>query len=90
MFLCHPCLCLFNNRILKHICVRLCVYCFSCVPFCVTLWTVARQAPLSRGFSRQEYWNELPYPPPGKAHMLVVFKEVSNASVQRNQVTKFL
>ena len=26
----------------------------------VTLWTVARQAPLSMGFSRQEYWNELP------------------------------
>ena len=31
----------------------------------VTLWTVARQAPLSRGFSRQEYWSGLPFPPPG-------------------------
>ena len=31
----------------------------------VTLWTVARQAPLSMGFSRQEYWNRLPFPPPG-------------------------
>ena len=30
-----------------------------------TLWTVARQAPLSMGFSRQEYWSELPGPPPG-------------------------
>ena len=29
------------------------------------LWTVARQAPLSMGFSRQEYWNGLPCPPPG-------------------------
>ena len=28
-------------------------------------WTVARQVPLSTGFSRQEYWNGLPYPPPG-------------------------
>ena len=27
--------------------------------------TVACQAPLSRGFSRQEYWSELPFPPPG-------------------------
>ena len=31
----------------------------------VTLWTVARQAPLSLGFSRQEYWSGLPSPPPG-------------------------
>ena len=30
-----------------------------------TLWTVAHQAPLSMGFSRQEYWSELPYPPIG-------------------------
>ena len=30
-----------------------------------TLWTVACQAPLSVGFSRQEYWNGLPCPPPG-------------------------
>ena len=31
----------------------------------VTPWTVARQAPLSMGFSRQEYWSGLPYTPPG-------------------------
>ena len=30
-----------------------------------TPWTVASQAPLSLGFSRQKYWNELPCPPPG-------------------------
>ena len=29
------------------------------------LWTVARQAPLSMGFSRQEYWSGLPFPSPG-------------------------
>ena len=29
-----------------------------------TLWTVARQAPLSMGFFRQEYWSELPFPSP--------------------------
>ena len=31
----------------------------------VILWTVARQAPLSMGFSRQEYWSGLPCPLPG-------------------------
>ena len=30
-----------------------------------TPWTVARQVPLSMGFSRQEYWSGLPSPPPG-------------------------
>ena len=30
-----------------------------------TLWTVASQAPLSMGFSRQEYWSALPFPSPG-------------------------
>ena len=30
----------------------------------VTLWTVAQQAPLSKGFSRQGYWSGLPCPPP--------------------------
>ena len=32
-----------------------------------TLWTVARQAPLSMGFSRQEDWSGLPFPPPGES-----------------------
>ena len=31
----------------------------------VTPWTLAYQAPLSMGFSRQEYWSRLPFPPPG-------------------------
>ena len=34
-------------------------------PTLVTPWTVARQAPLSMGFSRQEYWSGLPFPSPG-------------------------
>ena len=38
---------------------------FSPVQVFVTLWTVAHQAPLSMGFSRQEYWGRLPYPPQG-------------------------
>ena len=39
--------------------------CISCVGLSETPWTVARQAPLSMGFSRQEYWSRLPCPPPG-------------------------
>ena len=31
----------------------------------MTLWTIAHQAPLSMGLSRQEYWSGLPCPPPG-------------------------
>ena len=31
----------------------------------VTRWIVAHQAPLSMGFSRQEYWSGLPFPSPG-------------------------
>ena len=37
---------------------------FSCVQLFVTPWTGACQAPLSMGFSRQEYWHRLPCPPP--------------------------
>ena len=37
----------------------------SRVQLFVTPWTVANQAPLSMGFSRQEYWTGLLFPPPG-------------------------
>ena len=39
--------------------------CFSRVRLFVTPWTVARQAPLSMGFSRQEHWSGLLCPLPG-------------------------
>ena len=38
--------------------------CFSRVRLVATLWTIARQAPLSMQFSRQGYWSGLPCPPP--------------------------
>ena len=50
-----------------------CIYIYLKVGVCakwlqsqlfVTLWTVAHQAPLSMGFSRQEFWSGLPCPPP--------------------------
>ena len=49
-------------------CVCLCVCVlsyFSRVRLFATPWTVAHQDPLSMGFSRQEYWSGLPFPPPG-------------------------
>ena len=42
----------------------------SC-PTLATQWTIACQAPLFMGFSRQEYWNGLPFPSPGEAKALV-------------------
>ena len=43
----------------------LCTQLFSRVRLFATPWTAARQAPLSMGLSRQEYWSGLPCPPPG-------------------------
>ena len=43
-----------------------CVYqSLSHVRLFATPWTAAHQAPLSMGFSRQQYWNGWPCPPPG-------------------------
>ena len=41
-----------------------CYQSFSHVGLFVTPWTIANQAPLSTGFSRQEYWRRLSFPPP--------------------------
>ena len=38
---------------------------FSCVQLFATPWSIARQAMLPTGFSRQEYWSGLPCLPPG-------------------------
>ena len=43
----------------------MCVKSLSRVRLFATSWTVAHQAPLSMGFSRQEYWSGLPFPSPG-------------------------
>ena len=47
-------------------CTGVCVLSrFSHVQLFATLWTIAHQAPLHMGFSKQKYWSGLPYPPPG-------------------------
>ena len=45
--------------------VEYCVQSLSRVQLFVMARTVARQAPLSMEFSRQDYWSRLPFPPPG-------------------------
>ena len=46
------------------LCTVVVVKLLSGVRLFVTPWTVACQSPLSMGFSRQEYWSELPFPSP--------------------------
>jgi len=48
---------------LVDLCVR--AKSLSCARLFATLWTLAKQAPLSMGFSQQGYWSGLPWPPPG-------------------------
>ena len=58
-------LCLFQCR--KNgplLCVLYMLSCFSCVRLFAIPWTIALQAPLSMGFSRQEYWSGLPFSSP--------------------------
>ena len=43
----------------------MCTQSLSHVQHFVTPWTVTCQAPLSMGFSRQEFWSELSFPSPG-------------------------
>ena len=47
-------------------------------PTLATPWTVACQGPLSMGFSRQEYWNGLPFPSP---------EDLPDPGIKRNSLT---
>ena len=59
------------HRVTSHTCCA--VLSRSVVSNSATPWTVAHQAPLSMGFSRQEHWSSLPCPPPG---------DLSNAGIK--------
>ena len=52
----------------------------------VTPWTAACQAPLSRGFSRQEYWSGLPFPFPQRQGYKQSGKLEGNSWVPRTWV----
>ena len=51
--------------------VTVCACMLSRVQLLVTSWTVACQAPLSMGFSRQQHWSGLPFPSPGDLPNLI-------------------
>ena len=50
-----------HSSLMKKVKVKLLIH----VRLFVTPWTVTYQAPLSMGFSRQEYWSGVPLPSPG-------------------------
>ena len=54
-----------NLRRVDGVCMHTCSVASVMSNFFATLWAVAYQTPLSMRFSRQEYWSELPHPPPG-------------------------
>ena len=69
------CICTTGKDLLSHhhyglcvcVCVCVCVWVWkslSCIWLFATPWTVTWQAPLSMGFSRQEYWSGYPFPSP--------------------------
>ena len=66
-----------------------CMLSCSVVSNSVTPWTIARQAPLSTEFSRQEYWGGLPFPTPGNLPDLGI-EPISPASSTKLRTTLFL
>ena len=66
---------MFNNVVRAYV-----LNCCSRVRLFATPWTVAHQAPLSMGFSRQEYWSALPLPPPGDLQQYVKIHNTSGFS----------
>ena len=57
---------LMNVRVKPCVLVCMCAQSLSHIQFFTTPWTKGWQTLLSMGFSRQAYWNGLPFPPPGE------------------------
>ena len=62
----------------------------SHVQLSATPWTVAHQAPLSMGFSRQEYWSGLPRPSPACVYTLhqIIKQNLFHVLTHRMEVNK--
>ena len=72
------------GSLVVYVCV--CARMHSVVSNSATPWTVARQASLSMGFSRQEYWSRLPCPLPGESShrsMRICERQGSNKTVYK-------
>ena len=66
---------------------------FSCVQLFVILWTIACQAPVSMGFSRQEYWSGLPFTSPIMLRYVsssLVAQTVKRLSTMRETQVRYL
>ena len=62
---------------------------FSRVQLFAIPWTVARQAPLTMGFSRQEYWSGLPFPSPGVIYnklLQILYRRKSASTCNTNVI----
>ena len=62
-------LCLSSYPPITHMPTHPYTHVLSCIRLFATSWTVAHQAPLSMGSSRQEYWGGLPFPTPPNTHI---------------------
>ena len=59
------------------------------VRLCATLCIAAHQAPLSTGFSRQEYWSGLPLPSPDKGHYIMIKESIQEDNTTLNICTQY-
>ena len=55
----------YKRKLIYDTYVSMCAKLLQLCRLFATLWTVALQVPVSMGFSKQEYWSGLPFPPPG-------------------------
>ena len=62
----------------------------SCVRLFTTSWTAAHQAPLSMGFSRQEYWSGVPLPSPIEVPGVVQFIQIESKGFPGSSAVKNL
>ena len=66
MSILYVCICTYLSIYLsKYLSICVCMRSHSVIWLFATPWTVAHQVPLSMEFSKQEFWNRLPFPPPG-------------------------
>ena len=66
-----------------------CVKSLSSVQLFVTPWTVANQAPLSMGFSRQESWSVLPFPSTHKYIYKYIYTHIFTSKLCRLKFREF-
>ena len=60
---------------------------FSRVRLCANPWTAAHQAPLSTGFSRQEYFSGLPFPSPNRLLTIILSMEKSTVQIELHKTS---